>query len=145
MQIDAVLLGTTRIAHGFAITKHPKILEEVKRRDIAIEVQPISNQVLRLVADTRNHPAAVLFSDNYPVVISSDDPSFWEATPMSHDWYYAFLGIASSRQDLRVLKQLAINSIKYSAAPEKEKKRNLAKWKTAWDSFVENALNEWGL
>ena len=143
-QIDAILLGTQRIGHGYALIKHPSALEFVKRQGIAVEVNPISNQVLRLVADTRNHPAAVLFSDNYPVVISSDDPSFWEAKPLSHDFYVAFLGIANSRQDLRCLKQLAINSIKYSAMPVKEKEDAMVKWQVAWDRFVDKALQQLG-
>lgn len=69
-QIDAVLLGTKRIGHGFAIVKYPNIMKMVKERKIGIEVNPISNQVLKLVDDLRNHPSAILFSDDYPVVIS---------------------------------------------------------------------------
>lgn len=109
-----------------------------------MEVNPISNQVLRLVSDTRNHPAAVFFSDNYPVVISSDDPSFWEAKPLSHDFFVAFLGIANSRQDLRFLKQLAINSIQYSGMGEEEKAIAMEKWQLSWDRFVDLALADLG-
>jgi adenosine deaminase CECR1 len=46
--IDAVLLNTTRIGHGYSIMKHPYIWNAVKTRDIAIEINPISNQVNRL-------------------------------------------------------------------------------------------------
>lgn len=109
-----------------------------------MEVNPISNQVLRLVSDTRNHPAAVFFSDNYPVVISSDDPSFWEAKPLSHDFFVAFLGIANSRQDLRFLKQLAMNSIQYSGMGEEEKAIAMKKWQLSWDRFVDLALADLG-
>ncbi|XP_043465578.1 adenosine deaminase 2-like isoform X2 [Leptopilina heterotoma] len=35
--IDAVLLRTKRIGHGFALPKHPKVMELVKKQDIAIE------------------------------------------------------------------------------------------------------------
>lgn len=69
-QIDAVLLGTKRIGHGFGIVKYPNVLKMVKERKIGIEVNPLSNQVLKLVDDLRNHPCAVLMSDDYPVVIS---------------------------------------------------------------------------
>ena len=43
--MDAVLLNATRIGHGYSITKHPKVLQMARDRDIPIEVCPISNQV----------------------------------------------------------------------------------------------------
>ncbi|XP_063702223.1 adenosine deaminase AGSA-like [Culicoides brevitarsis] len=138
--VDAILLGTKRIGHGFAAVKHPRVLEELKKRDICVEVNPVSNQVLKLVDDYRNHPAAILFSDNYPVVVSSDDPSFWEATPLSHDFYMAFVGIASKHADLKFLKKLAMNSIKYSSLSDTEQKEGTKKWQEAWDKFLDDVI-----
>lgn len=137
LQVDAILLGTKRIGHGFAAVKHPRVLQEIKKRDICIEVNPVSNQVLKLVDDYRNHPAAVLFSDNYPVVVSCDDPSFWEATPLSHDFYMAFVGIASAHADLKFLKKLILNSFKYSSLSETEQKEGIQKWQNAWEKFLD--------
>ncbi|XP_055606544.1 adenosine deaminase AGSA-like [Uranotaenia lowii] len=138
--IDAILLGTKRIGHGFAAVKHPRVLEEIKKRNICIELNPISNQVLKLVDDMRNHVGAILFSDNYPVVVSSDDPAFWCASPLSHDFYVAFLGLASARQDLRLLKKLALNSIEYSAMSPAEKDEAKQKWTVAWNKFIAETL-----
>uniref|UniRef100_A0A336LUY4 Adenosine deaminase n=1 Tax=Culicoides sonorensis TaxID=179676 RepID=A0A336LUY4_CULSO len=138
--IDAILLGTKRIGHGFAAVKHPKVLEELKKRDVCIEINPISNQVLKLVDDYRNHPAAILFSDNYPVVVSSDDPSFWEATPLSHDFYMAFMGIASAHADLKFLKKLILNSFKYSSLNEAERDEGMKKWEKTWSKFLDIVL-----
>lgn len=140
--MDAVLLGTKRIGHGYGLLKHPKVLELVKANDIAIEVNPISNQVLALVDDYRNHPASVFMANNISMVISSDDSAFWEATPLSHDFYMAFLGIASRHADLRVLKKFAMNSIQYSAMNDVEKEAAFAKWQIKWDSFIDNLVNE---
>lgn len=139
--MDAILLGTKRIGHGYGIVKHPKVFKAVKANDIAIEVNPISNQVLGLVDDYRNHPASVLLAENIPTVISSDDPSFWGTTPLSHDFYMAFLGIASQKSDLRVLKKFAMNSIRYSGMNDIEKKSAYAKWQLQWDKFIEDVIN----
>lgn len=65
----------------------------VKKHKIGIEVCPISNQVLGLVGDLRNHPLSSLLMDNYPVVISSDDPGFWGAKGVTHDWYNSDINI----------------------------------------------------
>ncbi|KAL7733357.1 hypothetical protein ACLKA6_004850 [Drosophila palustris] len=135
--IDALLLGTKRIGHGFGLVKHPVVLDMVKKLNVAIEVSPVSNQVLKLVSDFRNHPCSQFFADGYPVVISSDDPSFWKATPLSHDFYIAFLGIASQHSDLRLLKKLALNSIQYSSLSVDEKTAALAKWQVKWDEFLD--------
>lgn len=135
------MLGSQRIGHGYALAKHPKLIDLVKSKDIAVEVNPISNQVLKLIDDYRNHPASVFFAQNIPVVISSDDPSVWEVLPLTHDFYITFLGIASCRSDLRTLKKLAMNSIQYSTLNNTEKIDAFTKWEIKWDSFIDELIH----
>lgn len=115
-------------------------MDLVKQKDIAIEINPVSNQVLKLVDDFRNHPASTLLSQNFPIVVSSDDPSFWEVSPLTHDFYMAFLGMAPASSDLRTLKKLAKNSIKYSAMNETEKATAFVKWQHKWDKYISELI-----
>lgn len=141
--IDAILLNTTRIGHGYALTKHPKVMEKVLERQIGIEVNPISNQVLNLVKDLRNHPASALFARGFPVVVSSDDPGLWGAKGLSYDFYEAFMGMASAAADLRTLKQLALNSLLFSGLNPQDKADAIKHWTKKWDQFIDDMVNEY--
>ncbi|XP_063915321.1 adenosine deaminase 2-like [Zophobas morio] len=138
--IDAILLNTSRIGHAFAITKHPEVLRVVKERNIAIELNPISNQVLKLVDDLRNHVGAYLIANGYPVVITCDGPSFWGAKGLSYDWYMAFMGMTPREGDLRILKELAWNSYVYTALDKEGLPFILNLLQGWWDDFIKEIL-----
>lgn len=129
---DAVLLGAARIGHGVALIKHPRLMQIVKERGIAVEVCPISNQLLGYVPDLRNHPAVYYVSAGLPVVLSTDDPAIFRQS-LSHDFYAAFMAWGL---DLKSLKQLAMNSLIYSAMNPDEKRRALAAWDRRWTTFI---------
>jgi adenosine deaminase CECR1 len=130
--LDAVLLDARRIGHGIALFKHPLLMQIVKERGIAIEVCPISNQVLGYVADLRNHPAVLYINSGLPVVICPDDPGIWKCT-FSYDFYAAFMAWGL---DLKCLKQLAMNSLIYAAMEPEEKEVALEVWRKKWAEFI---------
>ncbi|KAJ8711080.1 hypothetical protein PYW07_008322 [Mythimna separata] len=140
--VDAILLGAKRIGHGYALTKHPSLMSAVIKKDIALEVNVISNVVLSLVHDVRNHPLASYIALGLPVVLSSDDPGAWSAEPVSHDFFVAFMGVASKHADLRLLKQLALNSITYSALEDEGKTRLFEVFNKRWDTFVRDVISD---
>ncbi|KAH8117190.1 adenosine deaminase-related growth [Phellopilus nigrolimitatus] len=55
---DAILLGTKRIGHGFSLAKHPRLIELVKEKNIAIEISIFGNMGLSF--------------DFFQVLVSSD-------------------------------------------------------------------------
>lgn len=73
-------------------------------------------------------------------ITSSDDPSFWGALPLTHDFYVAFLGIASAKQDLRTIKKLILNSFEFSTLNETQKAHAKQIWLKKWNKFIKDAL-----
>lgn len=71
---DAILLGAKRIGHGFALFRHPLLIEKCKKEGILCEICPISNEVLRLTGSILQHPVSSLLANGVPVAISCDDP-----------------------------------------------------------------------
>lgn len=135
---DAVLLNTKRIGHGFNLFNFPYLIQQVKKRDICIEVCPISNQVLGYVNDLRLHPAAGYIKAGVPCVICSDDPMMFDTTGLSYDLWEAMMAWNLGVKDL---KQFAFNSIKYSNLDEQSKHAMFDRWQQAWDKFVTETLN----
>ena len=113
-------------------------MRKVIEKDIAIELMPISNQVLNLVRDLRNHPGAHLLADNIPLVISNDYPGFWNAKGLSYDFYYTIMGLAANDAGVKTLKALIWNSIKYSGMNEAEKEKAYALLTSEWWDYMDH-------
>jgi adenosine deaminase CECR1 len=138
---DAVLLESRRIGHGFNLFRFPNLMEEVKKMDICLEINPISNQVLGFIRDLRLHPGSTYLTRGIPVVISSDDPLIFNYQGLSYDFWEVFL---AWELDLRSMKLLALNSLKYSALDDAEREKAMNYFNRNWDLFVEGALVELG-
>jgi adenosine deaminase CECR1 len=74
---DAVLLKAKRIGHGYAVARHPLIMEIFKEKNIAIESCPISNEVLGLTPTIAGHHLPILLANNVPCTINSDNATFY--------------------------------------------------------------------
>jgi adenosine deaminase len=73
-------LPVTRIGHGVRSIEDPKLIEELVRRGIALEVCPGSNVALGLYPDREAHPLHRLVAAGVRVTLSSDDPPFFHTT-----------------------------------------------------------------
>lgn len=117
---DAVMLGSKRIGHGFAILNHPYLIDLVKEKDICLEICPISNLILGYTFDLRWHPARALMHKGVPLTINADDPGFWKVYGVSLDFCYVALAWELT---LKELKQFGLNAIKYSSITDSEKEK----------------------
>ena len=130
---DAYLLGSRRIGHGFNLFRFPDLEKRMIADGVAVEVCPISNQQLRYVADLRIHPAVGYLNRGVPCVLSNDDPGILGNDGLSYDFWEA---IMAWNLDLRAVKQLALNSLVYSAMNEAEKPPVIGAWEKTWGEWI---------
>lgn len=130
---DAILLGAKRIGHGFALAKHPALIALVKKNNICIEANPVSNRVLGYTHDLRCHPTRGLLQQGVKVSLSSDDHGFWDSKGVTFDYLMAYIAWDLNLSDLR---QLISNSIEFASICEADKiqVRSFADHK--WQHFI---------
>lgn len=137
--IDAVLLQCPRVGHGINTgVFFPEIRDEMKRQGTVVEVNPLSNQILRYVDDLETHPAATMAFDGVRIVIASDDPGVFGYEGLTLDWWTA---TTAWRLNLRSLKALALNSLRYSALRGAAKDSAVVRLHRDWASFIDRSVS----
>ncbi|KIY73210.1 Metallo-dependent hydrolase [Cylindrobasidium torrendii FP15055 ss-10] len=131
---DAILLGTKRIGHGFSLVKHPEIMRLCRERDIALEVCPISNEILRLTSSMPMHPLPILVNHGISVALCSDDPSVFGNMGLSYDYYQVL--VSSEVSGLSQLGAMARDSIQHALLTAEEKEVAVGKWTKQWNRFL---------
>jgi adenosine deaminase CECR1 len=134
---DAILLNTTRIGHGYAIKHYPQVIKDAIQKSILIEVSPISNQMLRLLDDLRDHPAQVMMNFGIQISINSDDPTIYGNQGLSYDMWASFI---SWNLTLSSLKKLTFNSINYSALSDTAKNYKINQLVGLWNNWIQTMI-----
>ena len=67
-------LQPQRLEHGVRAVENPAVVQEIKRRGIALDMCPISNHKLMPGISLENHPIRRLFDAGVKITLSTDDP-----------------------------------------------------------------------
>lgn len=120
---EALSIGTERIGHALSAIQDPKLMEELKTRNIALELNPTSNISTGVCASFAAHPLRQYFNAGLLVTLNSDDPTFF-GSDCANEYLLAHTEQGFTREELR---QLAANSIRASFLPEAEKQSWLSR------------------
>lgn len=112
-------LNPHRLEHGVRAIEDPAVVRELIRRDVALDICPISNHKLMPGISLANHPIRRLFDAGVKVTISTDDPiAFGNRI---NDEYIALA--ERSGFERRELVQIARYGFEVALLPETQKRR----------------------
>lgn len=106
---EAVEMGADRIGHGIRAIDDPRLLRELRERNIALEVCPTSNVRTGAVASIDAHPLRVLFDAGVPLTLNSDDPGLFD-TDLSREFSIVRDVLGFGEDELGVI---AENAVRY--------------------------------
>ncbi|KAJ9129453.1 Adenosine deaminase CECR1 [Pleurostoma richardsiae] len=139
--LDALLLGSKRIGHGFALARHPYIMERMKKRNVCVELCPISNEILGLTPRVSGHAMYTLLANNVHCTVNTDNGTIF-GSKLSHDFYQVMVGKAD--MTLYGWRQLAEWSLEHSCMDAKELETARRRWDELWKEFVAWIVEEYG-
>ncbi len=108
---DALSLEPRRIGHGIRAVDDPALCQELRDRDIALEICLSSNIATGAVLSLDAHPAKRLFDAGVPIVLGTDDPAMFQTTLRRE--YELARQLGFSEAELETLRQ---NAFQYSSA-----------------------------
>lgn len=124
---EALGIGSERIGHALSAVNDPALLEELRVRNIPLELNPTSNVRTGVCPSFAAHPLRRTFNAGLLVTLNSDDPAFF-GSDVANEYLLAHTEQGFTRDELR---QLAANSIRASFLPESVK----ATWLSQIDSI----------
>ncbi|MCW5747266.1 MAG: adenosine deaminase [Alphaproteobacteria bacterium] len=73
-------LPVSRIGHGVRASEDPRLLDEIARRGVVLEVCPGSNIALGVYRNLASHPLRRLIDAGCKVTLNSDDPPYFDTS-----------------------------------------------------------------
>ena len=112
------LLNVERIGHGTSAMIDLKLRNEIKQRNIPLEICVTSNTFTKqFVSQASAHPVRLFYDEGLPLTLNSDDPTFFHSE-IKDEYYLLIQQCGFTAQELL---QIMENNVKMSFMPEESK------------------------
>jgi adenosine deaminase len=129
--------GVTRIAHGVSAAEDPALVDELRRRDVTLDMCPTSNVQTGAAAGLAEHPIGALHRAGVSVTISTDDLTV-TGTTLSRELAAMAEAQSLSRSELA---DIALNAFARGFAPPRSLVPVREAARSAWDAWRDAAIS----
>lgn len=138
--VDGMLIESKRFGHCINLFKLGNLHEYVKKKEITLEINPISNQTLKQVRDLRIHPCIGYHNDGMKICINNDDPTLYNTKGVIYDF---FVVCAAMEFDLLDCKCFGINSIDGAQISNELKTLYKTNFLKEWNDFLDYFIKKY--
>lgn len=132
------ICGAERIGHGVRAVEDPALVEELRDRQIPLEVCPSSNVCLGVFPDFTSHSFDRLYRAGVPVSVNTDDPAFFD-TDLSREYLRLHEAFGYTFEELA---GLSLAALRQSFLPDGEKAAMEADFRGRMDALARELLDE---
>ncbi len=118
---DTLMLGAERIGHGLNLITDPDLMLIMRGGPYLVEINLVSNLLLKYVDDYSQHPFPEYLRLGIPVALSTDDRGMWDST-MTDEFFVAVTEFNLSWEEVKLLSR---NSLEFSFVDDKSKQEML--------------------
>ena len=101
------VLAPDRIGHGVNAWKDQDVVEQLRQRDVLLELCPTSNWLTRCVESVEKHPLPHFYQAGIKTCINSDDPQLMDID-LTHEYELAKKHYGFSLDDFRTMNLMAL-------------------------------------
>jgi adenosine deaminase len=124
-------LDAVRIGHGVRCLEDPALVEELRNRQIPLEVSPTSNVCLGVAPDFAQHALPRLIQEGLYITLNSDDPPMFNTT-LTDEYLQAAQVFGF---DVETIKQLVMNAVDAALLPAEAKTKLRSRFETRFEAL----------
>jgi adenosine deaminase len=134
---EVLAFEVARVAHGVTAADDPDLLEELRARDVTLDLCPTSNVQASIVRSLQDHPLAALHRAGVSVTLSTDDRTV-TGTSLADEYGRVAAALQLNRGELAAI---GLNAFRRAFWPAPAMRPLLREAEAAWNGWAATAIS----